>query len=186
MEQIEVVAYRRKKVSAAKLRDMRMEGNVPGILYGININELFLAPAILIKKIVHSSNPKLILFNLEGQQYMCVMKDVQFHPVSDMILHVDFLVVSETKPVTMMVPIEIVGVSNSVGVKSGGLLLQKLRKVSVCGLYKHIPSKIEVDVSCLEAGKTLRIEDSIHGLSNDIILKIDSKTPVVEIKAQRK
>ena len=186
MEQVEIVAYKRKKVTAAELRKARMEGIVPGVLYGNKVNELFSVPAILLKNIIYTSKPKLIDFNLEGEKYKCILKEVQFHPVSEMILHVDFLIVTEDEPVIMSVPINIIGVSNSVGIKSGGVLLQKLRNVNVCGLYNNIPDTIDVDVSNLDAGKTLRINDILATLKSDVKLKIDERTPVVEIKAQKK
>jgi large subunit ribosomal protein L25 len=186
MEQIEIVAYKRQEMTAAGLRKMRMEGMVPGVVYGGKVNELFSVPAILLKDVVYSINPKLIDFNLEGKEYKCILKDVQFHPVSEMILHVDFFIVSENQHVTMNVPLNIIGVNNSIGIKSGGLLLQKLRSVNVCCNYKHVPDKIDVDISNLDAGQTLRIGDIINALSTDIIIKIDTKTPVVEIKAQKK
>ena len=186
MEQIEIVAYKRKEVTGAELRKTRMEGLVPGVVYGSKINELFSVPAILLKDVVYSSNPKLIAFNLEGKEYKCILKDVQFHPVSEMILHIDFMIVADNKPVTMSVPINIVGANNSVGIKSGGLLLQKIRSVNVYGKHGNIPDKIDVDVSDLDAGRTLRIGDIVNTLSTDILLKIDPRTPVVEIKAQKK
>ena len=97
MEQIELAGYKRGKLNDSKLKKLREEGLVPGVLYDEKINKMFSIPAFLLKDIVYSSIPKLIKFNLAGECFDCILKEVQFHPVSEMILHVDFMIVSENK-----------------------------------------------------------------------------------------
>ena len=91
MEQIEIAGYKREKLNYSGLKKLREEALVPGVLYGEKINKMFSVPAFLLKNIVYSSIPKLIKFNIEGDVFDCILKEVQFHPVSEVILHVDFM-----------------------------------------------------------------------------------------------
>ena len=158
MEQIEIAGYKREKLNYNGLKKLREEALVPGVLYGEKINKMFSVPAFLLKNIVYSSIPKLIKFNIEGDVFDCILKEVQFHPVSEVILHVD--------------------------VKKGGLLIQNLKKTTVLGLYEDIPNVINVDVANLDAGETLRISDILNKNEKYKILA-DPKAPIVGIKASR-
>ena len=184
MEQIEIAGYKREKLNYSGLKKLREEALVPGVLYGEKINKMFSVPAFLLKNIVYSSIPKLIKFNIEGDVFDCILKEVQFHPVSEIILHVDFMQVEKNKKIQIVVPILIQGANIALGVKKGGLLIQNLKKTTVLGLYEDIPNVINVDVANLDAGETLRISDILNKNEKYKILA-DPKAPIVGIKASR-
>ena len=184
MEQIEIAGYKRGKLNYSGLKKLREEALVPGVLYGEKINKMFSVPAFLLKNIVYSSIPKLIKFNIEGDVFDCILKEVQFHPVSEVILHVDFMQVEKNKKIQIVVPILIQGANIALGVKKGGLLIQNLKKTTVLGLYEDIPNVINVDVANLDAGETLRISDILNKNEKYKILA-DHKAPIVGIKASR-
>ena len=184
MEQIEIAGYKREKLNYRGLKKLREEALVPGVLYGEKINKMFSVPAFLLKNIVYSNIPKLINFNIEGEVFDCILKEVQFHPVSEVILHVDFMQVEKNKKIQIVVPIFIQGANISLGVRVGGLLVQNLKKTTVLGLYEDIPNCIEVDVANLDAGETLRISDILNKNEKYKILA-DPKAPIVGIKASR-
>ena len=184
MEQIEIAGYKREKLNYNGLKKLREEALVPGVLYGEKINKMFSVPAFLLKNIVYSSIPKLIKFNIEGDVFDCILKEVQFHPVSEVILHVDFMQVEKNKKIQIVVPILIQGANIALGVKKGGLLIQNLKKTTVLGLYEDIPNVINVDVANLDAGETLRISDILNKNEKYKILA-DHKAPIVGIKASR-
>lgn len=184
MEQIEIAGYKREKLNYSGLKKLREEALVPGVLYGEKINKMFSVPAFLLKNIVYSSIPKLIKFNIEGDVFDCILKEVQFHPVSEVILHVDFMQVEKNKKIQIVVPILIQGANIALGVKKGGLLIQNLKKTTVLGLYEDLPNVINVDVANLDAGETLRISDILNKNEKYKILA-DPKAPIVGIKASR-
>ena len=159
MEQIEIAGYKREKLNYNGLKKLREEALVPGVLYGEKINKMFSVPAFLLKNIVYSSIPKLIKFNIEGDVFDCILKEVQL-------------------------PILIQGANIALGVKKGGLLIQNLKKATVLGLYEDIPNVINVDVANLDAGETLRISDILNKNEKYKILA-DPKAPIVGIKASR-
>lgn len=184
MEQIEIAGYKRKILNNRELKKLRDEGLVPGVIYGHNVNKMFSVPAFLLKHIVYSSIPKLIKFNLEGDISECILKEVQFHPVSEMILHIDFMQVEKNKKVKIVVPIKIQNANIALGVKKGGLLTQKLKKITVFGFVENIPNIITVDVTNLDAGGTLRVANILNPSDKYEIME-DTKTPIVGIKASR-
>ena len=184
MEQIEIAGYKRGKLNYSGLKKLREEALVPGVLYGEKINKMFSVPAFLLKNIVYSSIPKLIKFNIEGDVFNCILKEVQFHPVSEVILHVDFKKKKKNKKIQIVVPILIQGANIALGVKKGGLLIQNLKKATVLGLYEDIPNVINVDVANLDAGETLRITDILNKNEKYKILA-NPKAPIVGIKASR-
>ena len=180
MEQIEIAGYKREKLNYNGLKKLREEALVPGVLYGEKINKMFSVPAFLLKNIVYSSIPKLIKFNIEGEIFDCILKEVQFHPVSEVILHVDFMQVEKNKKIQIVVPILIQGSNIALGVKKGGLLIQNLKKTTVLGLYEDIPNVINVDVATLDAGETLRVSDILNKNGNFANVNFDAFRPVFD------
>jgi large subunit ribosomal protein L25 len=98
-----------------------------------------------------------IKLDIEGKEFNCILKDVQYHPVSDHVLHADFLEFAENKPITVPVPVNLIG--NAPGVIKGGRLIKKFRKLTVTGLPANMPEKIEVDISKLEINDKVLIGD---------------------------
>ncbi|MGM9832455.1 MAG: 50S ribosomal protein L25 [Candidatus Limisoma sp.] len=110
-----------------------------------------------VRKLIYTPDVFAIELDIEGTKKMAVLKEVQFHPVKEEILHIDLLEVSEDKPVTIEVPVKIEG--HAVGVKAGGKLNLSMKKIKVKAVYTNIPERVVVNVDALELGKTIQIGD---------------------------
>ena len=181
MESVDIVGFNREVTSKHDLKVLRSEGNVPGVLYGCGINKNITIPAILLKKIIYTSKNYIINFNLNGVEHECLLQDVQIHPVSEVILHVDLLKIDNKKKICRNINIKPIG--TPIGVKNGGLLFQKKKKIVICGLPKDIPSEFEIDINNLEGGKTFRIEDIEK--NNNYCFKENPRDPIFSIKVAR-
>ena len=157
MKTIEIVAYHRSGRGKQQARQLRKAANVPCVVYGSGTCEDIHVPAILFRDMTLSAEAFFVNLNVEGKEQRCMLKDIQFHPVSDQVLHADFLILDEKKQTKMDIPLRCVG--NSPGVVQGGKLMQRLQKVCVKGLPKDLPTQIEVDVSELLLGKVIRVGD---------------------------
>jgi large subunit ribosomal protein L25 len=155
MEKIEIVGYQRANLGRAESQAIRAEGNVPCVLYGGDEQVHFYAPTILFRDLVYSPNVYEVLLNIEGVEYRAILQETQFHPVSEMLLHADFLQVAEGKVVKIAVPVRLVGTAP--GVQKGGKLVTRVRKLRVKGVVENIPNYIDVDVSGLDLGKSVRV-----------------------------
>ena len=107
------------------------------------------------RNLVYSPNIYLVNLNIDGTSCKAIMKDLQFHPVTDKLLHVDFYLINEEKPIIMEVPVALTGLAE--GVKAGGKLQLTLRKLKVKALYNQIPEKLNIDVTPLGLGKTIKV-----------------------------
>ena len=141
------------KKDAAALRNA---GQVPCVLYGTGEQVSFSVKAIDIEKIVFSPDVYLIELDIDGKKVNAIIRELQQHPVKDTIQHVDFLQVTEDKPVRLGLPVRLVGSSR--GVMAGGKLLQVFRKLNVVGLAKDFPEVIEVNISPLRMGQSVRVK----------------------------
>lgn len=141
------------KKDAAALRNA---GLVPCVLYGTGEQVSFSVKAIDIEKIVFSPDVYLIELDIDGKKVNAIIRELQQHPVKDTIQHVDFLQVTEDKPVRLGLPVRLVGSSR--GVMAGGKLLQVFRKLNVVGLAKDFPEVIEVNISPLRMGQSVRVK----------------------------
>lgn len=157
MKSIEIIGYQRANLGKKGSKDLRAEGYVPCVLYGGAEQVHFYSPMILFRDLLYSPNVYEVNLNVEGTEYKCILQDAQFHPVNEVILHVDFLELNKSKPVKMEVPVRFVGTAP--GVQKGGKLIPKLRKVKVKALPSDIPEFVDVDISNLELGKSVRVND---------------------------
>src|SRR6185437_756537 len=157
MKTLEIIRFKRANLGKKDARELREETNVPCILYGGKEQVAFHTPAFLLRDLVYTPNVHKVALTIDGKKTECIMQDIQFHPVNDMILHVDFLQLDEKKPVKMEIPVKFVGTSP--GVMQGGRLAQKLMKIKVKGLPKDLPDFIEVDITALQIGKSVRVSD---------------------------
>lgn len=157
MKNLEVVGYVRSEVGTKNSKQLRAEGNVPCVLYGADDHVHFHVPMYLFKALVYSPEAFWVKLNIEGTEYDAVMQDIQFHPVSEMIMHVDFFQITRGVKVTLDIPVVTVGLSP--GVKAGGNLFVKNRKLSVRAIPSKLPEHIEADISELEMGETLQVKD---------------------------
>lgn len=140
-----------KKASKAE----RVAENVPCVLYGGKENIHFTTTVSDIRKLVYSPEVFVVDLNIDGKKTKAVMKALQFHPVSDKVLHIDFLQLTDDKPVVVELPVKLEGLAE--GVKAGGKLALEMRKLKVKGLYKLIPENIVIDVTELGLGKSILV-----------------------------
>ena len=160
---------------------LRNAGKVPCVVYGGDEPLHFSADELSFKDLVYTPNAHTVVIDLEnGTKVSAVMQDIQFHPVTDRILHVDFYQLFEDKPVTMKIPVRLQG--NSPGVRNGGRLLFRKRKLVIRALPDNLPDFFNVDISKLKIGDLI----SVEGLKSDdfTILHPDS-TVVVQVKTAR-
>ena len=155
MKHIELKGQVREAGNKAAVKAVRRAGQVPCNIYGLGIeNVLFTIDAQDLKTITHTPNSYIIDLELNnGTKMYAVLHEVQYHPVTDEALHVDFLTVSEEKPVTIEVPVKVVG--HSEGVKMGGKLLVSSRKLRVSAMMDKLPDLLEVDSTHLMIGKQI-------------------------------
>ena len=156
-------------LNGGKLVDLDKDGNYSGKLLagekvipvgrdgkGIITTDLVVNFAD-VRKLIYSTDVYVIELTYDGQTRKAVLKDLQFHPVSDAVLHMDLMEVSEDKPVVVEIPVHLEG--HAVGVKAGGKLYLSMKKVKVKGLYKDIPETIMLNVDKLEIGKAIKVRD---------------------------
>jgi large subunit ribosomal protein L25 len=136
---------------------IRKEGVVPAIIYGGDDRKAlhFSVKASDVRKLIYTPEIFLVDLNVEGVSYKAILKDLQFHAVSDDLLHIDFLQVFEAKPIVIEVPVVLDGLAE--GVKAGGKLSLDIRKLKVKALYDAVPEKLHVDVSSLGLGKSVQV-----------------------------
>ncbi len=180
MKSIEIVGYQRANLGRTESQGIRAEGNVPCVLYGGESQVHFYAPAILFRDLVYSPNVYEVNLNIEGTEYRAVLQETQFHPVSDTLLHADFLQVQDGKDVKVSVPVRLVGTAP--GVQKGGKLVTRVRKLRVKGAIENIPEFIDVNVSELDLGKSVRVGQI--PVENIKMLE-DASNPVASIEIPR-
>lgn len=179
MKKIEIIGYKRANLGKQESKQLREDGNVPCVVYGGKEQVHFYTPMILFKDIVYTPEAHIVDINIEGDVHTCVLQDVQFHPVSDILLHADFLELHEDKPVKMEIPVKMVGTAP--GLIKGGKLITKLRKIKIKALPENLPDFIEVDVSGLDLGKSAKVKDvkaqNFEILSNPLVTIATIETP---------
>ena len=157
MKNIDLKVYRREGKGKSVAKKLRKEGKVPCVIYG---NGKIIHGYVYereLKDIIYTPEVFLINIDLEGEKLQAILKDTQFHPVTERILHIDFMEVNEDKPVKVYMPVKLVGFSK--GVQAGGQLYQLMRYIKVKGLVKDIPEHLEIDITDLGLGKSLKISD---------------------------
>lgn len=170
MKSINVKGTARTATGKKATRDLRKNGGVPCNLYGENKNEngesiamSFATTQEELRKLMYSPDIYSVNLTIDGKECKAVMKELQFHPVTDQLLHVDFYEITEEKPIVMEVPIQMTGLAE--GVKAGGKLAASVRKLKVRAPYTAIPEKLIIDVTNLALGKTIKVgELSFEGL----------------------
>jgi len=147
---------------AAKL--LRKQGLVPCNLYGELKDEKGLPKAIAfsvseaeLRKLIYTPDIYTVKLDVDGQQCIAILKEAQFHPVKDNVLHVDFYQITDEKPIVMEVPIKLNGLAE--GVKAGGKLSASVRKLKVKAVHTAIPERLDIDVTSLQLGKTIKVAD---------------------------
>ena len=154
-------------------KGLRREGLVPVVLYGGSETQHLVVKADDINKLIYTPDIFLIELDVEGKLIKAVLKEVQFHPVSDKTLHADLYEVSEDKPIVMSVPVVLNG--HAVGVRAGGKLVREKRNLRVRAVYDKIPENLVIDVTNLKLGKTIQV----HELSFEGLELVDAPQAVV-------
>ncbi len=155
MKTLEIIGYKRANLGKKDSKELRDNGNVPCVLYGGDEQIHFHTPMILFRELVYTADAHMVLLNIEGDEYRCILQDIQFHPVSEIILHADFLQLHEGKLVKMEIPVHLIG--QSPGVAKGGTLMHKRRKLRVEALPKNMPDFIELDISALDFNRSIKV-----------------------------
>jgi large subunit ribosomal protein L25 len=181
MKSTEIKATLREKTGKNEAVNLRRAEQVPCVLYGGAENVHFYVDEKIIKKIIFTPDVFVAKINVNGNQFQAVVQDSQFHPVSDKVVHVDFIQIFDDKPVTVSLPVALKG--SSPGVLEGGKLVMNARKLKVKGLPGKLPESIIIDISELAIGGFIRVKDvNIDGVT---ILEAENNV-LVAVKASRK
>jgi large subunit ribosomal protein L25 len=159
MKSITIEGQLRTESGKKSTRQLRSQQLVPAVIYGGKTEVNFSAPLAAFKSIVYTSEFMLANITVDGNTYSCILKDLQFNKVSDVLIHVDFLELVEDKKVIATLPLRYVG--TPVGVKAGGKLVTKMKSVKVKTLPKYLREQIDVDINGLELNENIRVQDIV-------------------------
>ena len=149
----------RGNVGKKDAKRLRNEGLVPCVLYGQKEQLHFFTQEKQFKEVIYTPNACFVELNIDGNKHMAILQEVQYHPVSDSIMHVDFFEFANDKPVSLTIPISLTGTSP--GVLKGGKLQQKVRKVKITALPEKMPEKLIIDISPLDINDAVRVKDVV-------------------------
>ena len=187
MKEISVSGQKRATTGKKAAKELRKEGLVPCNLYGEKKGEnglpealAFAIPAAQLRKVVYTPHVYVVNLTIDGEAHKAVMKELQFHPTTDALLHIDFFEVNETKPITIGIPVKLTG--HAQGVRDGGRLSQAVRQLNVTAPYKQIPETLEIDVTNLKLGKAIKVAElNFEGLE----IATPAQVVVCSVKATR-
>ena len=187
MKEMSVSGQKRATTGKKAAKELRKEGLVPCNLYGEKKDEKglpealsFAIPATQLRKVVYSPDVYVVNVTIDGETHKAVMKEIQFHPTTDAVLHIDFFEVNETKPITIGIPVKLTG--HAQGVRDGGRLSQAVRTLNVTAPYKQIPEVLNVDVTELKLGKAIKVAElNFEGLE----IATPAQVVVCSVKATR-
>ena len=169
MKEINVTGQKRENLGKKASKALRKEGLVPCNLYGLAEQDgkpvamSFAIAMAELRKIIYTPHIYFINLVIDGESHTAILKEIQFHPVTDAVLHVDFLEVNDQKPITIGIPVKLTGLAQ--GVRDGGRMNLSIRKINVTAPYQQIPEHLEIDVTALKIGKSIKVgELSFEGL----------------------
>lgn len=188
MKEINVTGQLRKETGKKATKELRKEGFVPCNLYGEAKDEngqpqalSFAVPMNELRKVVYTPHIYVINLVIDGVNHTSIMKELQFHPVTDALLHIDFYEVNDQKPITIGIPVKLTGLAQ--GVRDGGRMNLSVRKLNVTAKYQDIPEHLDIDVTSLKIGKSIKVGD-LH--FDGFELATSKDVVVCSIKATRK
>jgi large subunit ribosomal protein L25 len=173
MKTIEIKGSFRTELGKKSSKELRKSGNVPCVIYGKEKNIHFFAHENSFKNLVYTPSAHLVKLNIDDKEYKAVLKDMQFHPVKDNILHADFIEIHDNKPVVINIPIKVSG--DSVGIIAGGKLSIKRRTLKVKGLADDLPEALPINITELKIHEGIKVGE----LSYDKIELLDPKKSMV-------
>ena len=187
MKEISLTGKKRTEVGKKASKLMRKEGMIPCNLYGEAKGEnglpealAFMIPMTELRKVVYTPHIYVINLDIEGEAHTAILKELQFHPVTDALLHVDFYEINEEKDITIGIPVKLTGLAQ--GVRDGGRINLSIRKINVTAPYQTIPEHLDIDVTNLQLGKSIKVgELSFEGLT----LSTPAEVVVCSVKATR-
>jgi len=163
MKEVSLSGALRTHVGKKDAKAVRKEGRVPCVIYGSGEQHHFSVKHVDMEKLIYTPNVYMINLDIEGKAVKSIIQDIQYHPVTDRIVHVDFIELADDKKVKMNIPVNLVG--RAPGVLNGGKLQQIYRKLKVVGYPKDMPDTIEVDINALKIGMAVRVRDiSVDGI----------------------
>ncbi len=181
MKTLEINATQRETIGSKNAKELRKKGMVPCVLYGGKNPLHFYADERHLAKVVYTPEVYNVKLNIGDQHFSSLLQEIQFHPVSDKITHIDFREIADAKATVVNLPVKINGIS--AGVKAGGSMKVNLRKIKVKGIPSALPDKIEINVEELKIGDSVRVKD----LKHDSFSFIDSpETVIVAVRVARK
>ena len=157
MKKFEIKGTARQALGKKDTRTLRAQDLVPCVLYGGEAPVHFYVPEGDFRKLVYTPNVYQAELDIDGKKYDAFMQELQFHPVTDKLLHIDFLQLSETKAVKIDLPVRLDGYAK--GIQQGGRLKANLRTLKVKGIFKNLPDEIVIDVTNLEINESIRVGD---------------------------
>ena len=162
MKEINVTGQKRENLGKKASKELRKQGLIPCNIYGEKKDEnglpeayAFAIPFTELRKIIYTPHIYVIDIDIEGVHRTAILKEIQFHPVTDAPLHVDFYEVNDQKPITIGIPVKLVGLAQ--GVRDGGRMNISIRKINVTAPYQQIPEHLDVDVTKLRIGKSIKV-----------------------------
>lgn len=188
MKEIDVTGKKRSEIGKKASKLLRKDGLIPCNLYGEAKGENGLPKAMSftssmseLRKIVYTPHIYVINLIIDGENHTAILKELQFHPVTDALLHVDFYEVNDQKPITIGIPVKLTGLAQ--GIRDGGRMNLSIRKINVTAKYQDIPEHLDIDVTNLKIGKSIKVGDlHFEGLE----LATGKEVVVCSIKATRK
>ena len=187
MREIALNGQKRAESGKKASKLLRKEGLVPCNLYGEKKGEnglpeamAFAIPMSEIRKAIYTPHVYVVNLNIDGAAHVAIIKELQFHPTTDALLHADFYEVTENKPITVGIPVKLNGLAQ--GVRDGGRINLSIRKINVTAPYKNIPEVLDIDVTNLQLGKSIKVgELSFEGLD----IATSPEVVVCSVKATR-
>jgi large subunit ribosomal protein L25 len=188
MKEINVTGQKRSDLGKKASKLIRKEGLVPCNLYGEAKDEnglpkatAFVVPMTELRKAVYTPHVYVVNLTIDGEKHTAIMKELQFHPTTDALLHIDFYEINEQKPIVIGIPVKLNGLAQ--GVRDGGRMNLSIRKINVKAPYKNIPEVLNVDVTDLTIGKSIKVGQlNFEGLE----MATSKEVVVCSIKATRK
>ena len=157
MKTIAISGSPRENVGKRDAKELRYEGKVPAVLYGGKEQQHLAVVIADLRDVIYTPDVNFVEIDLNGTKTKAIVKDTQFHPLTDVLMHIDFLQLFDEKEIVMEIPVKLTGTSP--GVKMGGKLIQKLRKLRVKALPADMPQNVEVSLEKLEVGSLFRVRD---------------------------
>lgn len=157
MKEVSLSGSLRANVGKKDAKAVRNSGQVPCVVYGLGEQTHFSVKHVDMEKLVYTPNVHIINLDVDGKTIKTVVQDIQFHPITDKIVHVDFIELKDDKKIKVNIPVNLIG--RSPGVMAGGKLQQIFRRVKVNALPANLPDSIDVDISSLQIGQAVRVRD---------------------------